>query len=185
MKSKQPKFKSQFFFEKVRDSFDTFSEDDLDKLGEAVVDATDYYQDAVKDAQQHLHVNGELTSLMAETPGLVAFYGAIRTDALQVRKWLEMVFDQRFAERYKWIKTDEEAIEDYGSKLGSTDASNYAKADAIYNLLYDMVRLAANAQHQLEVVMEALDKRGMALSKISDLRNNGIEEVWLDPPRKQ
>ena len=165
--AKKPKFKSKRWFDTVRD--------DIDKLEEAVK----YFHEAVEDGNPHLSSVGNLQTLLAELPGLVGFYRPILVDAQQIRRWLETSLEQEKAKEYKRLMSDPEAKKEYGA-LKTTEATNFMKADEDLHVIADMVREMANCEHQLEVVSEGLNQKGMALSKIVDLRVAGLEEVWID-----
>lgn len=175
--------KAQRWFDAVRDAADTLEVDSTDDLVEAVLGAAEYYLDVSKDKDADLTVVGRLEVMLAENTGLQFFYKGIHTDALQVRKYLEMLLEGYEARRYKWFTTDEDAKAEYG-KLTATDVRNYVKADAVVELLNDMIRLIADRQHMLEDIQEGFKTRGIMLSKIVDLRVAQLEEVWIDGTRE-
>lgn len=86
------------------------------------------------------------------------------------------------AEKYKWFQSPE-GIREYG-ELKTTEIAKYIEADDVIGDLSDSIRVMADCEHQLQDVVEALDSRGIMLSKIVDTRNNGNEEVWVDPYRE-
>ncbi len=167
MAGKKPKFKSKRWFDTVRDDTDKFEE------------AVKYFHEAVEDGIPHLSSVGNLQTLLAELPGLVGFYRPILVDAQQLRRWLETSLEQEKAKEYKRLMSDPEAKKEYGA-LKTTEATNFMKANEELHVIADMVRELANCEHQLEVVSEGLNQKGMALSKIVDLRVAGMEEVWID-----
>ena len=184
MATKQPKpFKVIRWFDLVRDSakLDPEQDDDhpLQPLIEAVMGAAAYYAEAKADADNHLVPVGKLPQLLAETTGLAYFYNGIHTDALQVRKWLEILLEGTKAERYVWLTTDSNAKVEYG-KLTATEVNNHIKADETVQLLSDMIRVIADRQHILEDVREGFTSRSIMLSKIVDVRVAGLEEVWVN-----
>lgn len=186
MKKKQaPKkkpFQVKFWFHAIRDSLESFEMVDVDTMAETVISATEYYASAVEDAQPHLTGFGELTTMVAGTPGLLALYNSVYVDAQQVRLWLEMVHKQRESDRYIYFKSDPQAKADYGEMKTVTDINNFVKADVVLNTIGDVIRMVANSQHQLENVVERLTNRSMSLSKLVDLKVAGIDELWIDPP---
>jgi hypothetical protein len=119
---------------------------------------------------------------MVSTPGLVLFYKTIRTDAQQVRRWMETALVYQKAEKYKWFQSNE-GIREYG-ELKTTEITKYVEAEEDIGDLSDSIRVMADCEHQLQDIVEALDSRGIMLSKIVDTRNNGNEEVWVDPYRE-
>lgn len=173
--------KGEQFFNKVRDSLEDYS--DLEPMAEAVVEASEYYEKVSADfLENHVSLNGELNRLILETPGLQYFYGAIHIDAQQVRRWLEQVDENLSSKSYTWYLSDEGRAE-YG-KISTTDINNYVKADDNVQLVRDMIRLVSYSQHQLEEIVGAIQQRGYALSKIADMRMKGMDEVWVEPPKK-
>ena len=172
----------KFWFNAVRDSLESFEMEDIDTMTETVVKATEYYASVVEDATPHLTGFGELTTMVAETPGLLGLYNSVYVDAQQVRLWLEMVHDQRESDRYVYFKSDPQAKADYGEMKNVTDIKNFVNADVILNTIGDVIRMVANSQHQLENVVERLTNRSMSLSKLVDMKVAGIDELWIDPP---
>lgn len=185
MKKPEKKLQSKRWFNAVRDSVENFEEESMDNLSEVVMNAADYYESVALDGEKHVTAFGELNTNAAETPGLVAFYSAIHVDAQQVRKWLELVYDQRFNTTYQWLRSSAEAKQEYGELKTATDLNNFAKADPVYNKLGDLVRIVANAQHQVEVIVTGLTQRSITLSKLIDMKVAGIDEIWIDPPNIQ
>ena len=185
MKKKQAlkkPFQIKFWFHAVRDSLESFKMDDVDSMTEMVIKATEYYAVAVEDANPHLTGFGELTTMVAGTPGLLALYNSVYVDAQQVRLWLEMVHKQREADMYVYFKSDPQAKADYGEMKNVTDINNFVKADVVLNTIGDVIRIVANSQHQLENVVERLTNRSMSLSKLVDMKVAGIDELYIDPP---
>ena len=164
---KPVKFKSVRWFDAVRDNIDKFEK------------AVAYFHEAVVDGTPYLTANGKLETLLAELPGLAGFYRPILVDAQQIRRWLETSLEQEKAKKYKWFMSDPEAKKEYGA-LKTTEATNFMKAEEDLHVIADMVREIANCEHQLEVIAEGLNQKGMALSKIVDLRVAGLEEVWIN-----
>ena len=166
--TKQPvKFKSVRWFDTVRN--------DTDKFEKAVA----YFHEAVEDGTPYLAAVGNLQTMLAELPGLAGFYRPILVDAQQLRRWLETSLEQEKAKKYKWFMSDPEAKKEYGA-LKTTEATNFMKAEEDLHVIADMVREIANCEHQLEVIAEGLNQKGMTLSKIVDLRVAGLEEVWIN-----
>jgi hypothetical protein len=172
----------KFWFNAVRDSLESFEMEDVDTMTETVVKATEYYASVVEDAQPHLTGFGELTTMVAQTPGLLGLYNSVYVDAQQVRLWLEMVHEQRDSDRYVYFKSDPQAKADYGEMKNVADIKNFVKADVVLNTIGDVIRIVANSQHQLENVVERLTNRSMSLSKLVDMKVAGIDELWIDPP---
>jgi hypothetical protein len=180
-------FKIIRWFDLVRDSakLDPEQSDDhpMQPLIDAVMGAAKYYADAKTDADKHIIPTGKLQQLLAETTGLAYFYNGIHTDALQTRKWLEILLEGTKAERYVWYTTDKDAKIEYG-KLISTEVNNHVKADETVQILSDMIRVIADRQHMLEDVREGFVSRSIMLSKIVDMRVAGLEEVFIDGTRE-
>jgi hypothetical protein len=182
MRKPQKKFQSKRWFNAVRDSLDDFGEESMENLSNVVLNAVENYAQAAEDAQPHLTAFGELSTKYAETPGLSAFYSAIHVDAQQVRKWLELVHEQRFNHIYQWLRSSPDAKAEYGELKTATDLNNFAKADPVYNKLGDLIRIVANAQHQIEVAVNTLTQRSITLNKLAEMKIAGLDEVWIDPP---
>jgi hypothetical protein len=188
MATKQPKqFKIIRWFDLVRDSARLAPEHDndhpLQPLIDAVMGAAEYYLSAKLDADNHIIPVGKLQNLLAETTGLAYFYNGIHTDALQVRKWLEILQEGTKSEKYVWFTTHPDAKIEYG-KMTPTEVNNHIKADDSVQLLADMIRVIADRQHILENVRESFVNRSIMLSKIVDMRVAGLEEVWVNGLRE-
>jgi predicted transglutaminase-like cysteine proteinase len=145
--------------------------------------AAEYYLSAKLDADGHIIPIGRLQDMLAETTGLAYFYNGIHTDALQTRKWLEILQEGTKSEKYVWYTTNPDAKIEYG-KLTATEVNNHIKADDSVQLLADMIRVIANRQHMLEDVRESFVNRSIMLSKIVDMRVAGLEEVWVNGTRE-
>lgn len=173
--------KSERFFNTISASLEDYS--DLEPLAKVVSEAADFYEKVCEEfTNNHSLLSGELNQLILENPGLQLFYGAIHIDAQQVRKWLEQVDDNLAAKSYTWYLSDEGRAE-YG-KISTTDINNYVKADDGIQLIRDMIRLISHSQHQLEEIVGVIQQRGFTLNKIADMRIKGLDEVWLEPPKK-
>jgi hypothetical protein len=142
--------------------------------------AYEYYKVAIADAERHIVAIGHLQTLAAETPGLDFFYKGILTDVQQIRRWLEERLEIEGAQKYKWFMTSPEAKKEYG-EVKTTEASKYVKADPDLADLSDDIRLLANAEHGLQNVAEGFQSRGIMVSKITDIRQHGLEEVFINP----
>lgn len=177
---KKDKFKSRVFYDQIRDSLDDIeNEDNMKEFSDLILAASEYWDSAVEDAEQHFEIEGkELNTLIMETPGLAFFYRTLFTDAQQTRIWLDTVHEAHSAERYKWYITDTDAKAEYG-KVSTTDAKQFTTAEESVRLLADLIRVVADRQHQLENVVESFVSRGIALSQLKDLRVAGIEETWV------
>ncbi len=145
-------------------------------------EAVEYYRGMVEEGRDDVPVRGNLEELLAATPGLSFFYKTIRTDAQQTRRWLETLLTFQKATKYKWFQS-EEGLREYG-ELKTTEIVKYIEADDYIGDLSDSIRVMADCEHQLQDLVEAFDSRGIMLSKIVDARNNGNEEVWVDPYRE-
>lgn len=168
VKRNRPGLKVQRFFDTVRD--------DLEKLPDAV----EYYHKAVTDGGKHVPIVGRLEDLLAETPGLIYFYQGIRTDAQQLRRWMETVVGYEVGSKYKWFNHEEESKRDYG-ELKHTEILKYIDADDEISDLKGCVRMLAECEHLLEDLISSLENRSIMLSKIVDVRKAGVQEVWVDP----
>ena len=153
-----------------------------DNLEKYFDEAEEYYRSMVEEGREDVPIQGNLEELLASTPGLVLFYKTIRTDAQQVRRWMETALTYQKAEKYKWFQSNE-GIREYG-ELKTTEITKYIEADTTIGDLSDSIRVMADCEHQLQDIVESLDSRGIMLSKIVDTRNNGNEEVWVDPYRE-
>jgi len=149
---------------------------DLDKLDDAIL----YYRKAVEDGSKHVPILGSLEDLLAETPGLMDFYQGIRTDAQQLRRWLESFTKHQESIKYKWFHYDEQARREYG-ELKHTEILKYIDADENIATYHELVRLLADCEHHLEDLISSIQNRSYMLSKIADVRKSGMEEVWVDP----
>lgn len=173
--------KNEGFFNKVRDSLEEY--DDLEPLAEAVSKASAHYEEVCEEFRaNHSTISGELNRLILETPGLQLYYGSVFIDAQQVRKWLEQVDENVSSKLYTWFLSDDGRAE-YG-KISTTDINNYVKANEDVQLVRDMIRLISYSQHQLEEIVGVIQQRGYTLQKIADMRIKGLEEVWVEPPKK-
>lgn len=183
---KQNELRAMRWFDTVRESCDDLEDtDERGKLIDAVVAAAEYYLSVNNDAaERHLMVVGKLEQLVTENTGLAFFYNGIHTDALQVRKFLEMLQENYEAKKYVWFQTDSDAKAEYGSKLTATDLRNFIKADDIVQILSDMIRLIADRQHMLEDMRTGFISRGFTLKTIADIRIAKLEEVWVDGTRE-
>lgn len=147
---------------------------------EVIVDALKYYEEVVEDGGKHiLNLKGNLEALQVETPGLAYFYRGVRTDAQQIRRWLEVQLENKKAEKGKYFHSDKEAIKQYGT-LKPTEITKYVDSDDEVMDLKDLVRLAAEAEHRLEDLMEGFEERRLTLSRVIDIRKEGLKEVWID-----
>lgn len=179
------KLKAMRWYDTVRDSCDNLEvEKDRNALIDAVVAASEYYIKATVDSETHLLITGRLEQLITENTGLAFFYNGIHTDALQIRKYLEMVLEGYEAKKYMWFQTDPDAKVEFGGKLTATDLRNYIKADDIVLVLNDCIRLIANRQHMMENVRDGFTSRGFNLKTIADMRIAKLEEVWVDGTRE-
>lgn len=171
------------YFDTVREACDDLSDaDERGKLVDAVLAAAEYYLEVHTDAS--VMIVGKLEQLLTENTGWAFFYNGIHTDALQVRKYLEMLLEGYEAKKYVWFQTDADAKAEYGSKLTATDLRNYIKADDVVQLLNDCIRLIADRQHMLEDIRTGFEGRGFDLKKIADMRIAKLEEVWVDGTRE-
>ena len=166
------------FYDAVRNSYEDLV-DDSAALANTVLEAADYYVEVCDDANRHLLIVGRLEAMLAENTGLAYFYNAAHTDALQIRKHLEMLLDGYEAKKYVWFQTDPDAKAEFG-KMTATDLRNYVKADDTVQLLNDCIRLIADRQHMLEDLRTGFVDRGARLRDITNVRMNGLEEVWVD-----
>lgn len=181
----QSKLKAMRWYDTVRDSCDNLeAEKDRNALIDAVVAASEYYVKATEDSEKHLLITGRLEQLITENTGLAFFYNGIHTDALQIRKYLEMMLEGYEAKRYMWFQMDPDAKAEFGGKLTATDLRNYIKADDIVLVLNDCIRLIANRQHMMENVRDGFTSRGFNLKTIADMRIAKLEEVWVDGTRE-
>ncbi len=179
--AKKNELKVMRWFDTVRAACnDLTDEDERGKLVDAVVGASEYYAKVHADAGQHLLVVGRLEQLVTENTGLAFFYNGFHTDALQVRKYLELLLEGYEAQKYMWFQHDADAKAEYGSKLTATDLRNYIKADDVVMILNDCIRLIADRQHMLEDVRDGFTTRGFSLKTIADMRIAKLEEVWVD-----
>lgn len=153
---------------------------DLNDFRELVLKASRYYQKAVEEARQHISAEGELITNMALIPGYMFFNRNIWTDAQQSRRLVESAYDSEKAAKTKWLLTDPEAKNEFGS-LKITEAKTFAEADEGVVVLSECVRILAHSEHVLEDVYIGFSQVSMMLSKISDLTVAGIEEKWVDP----
>jgi len=153
---------------------------ELNEFRELVLKSATYYQLAVEDARSHITAEGNLITNMALIPGHMFFYRNIWTDAQQSRRLVESAHDSEKAAKTKWLLTDPEAKNEYGS-LKITEAKTFAEADDGVVVLSECVRILAHSEHVLEDVYLGFSQVSMMLSKISDLTVAGIEEKWVDP----
>ena len=173
------------YFDTVRESCDDLEdEDERGKLIDSVVAASEYWSTVEADSERHLMVVGKLEQLVTENTGLAFFYNGFHTDALQVRKYLEMLLEGYEAKKYVWFQTDPDAKAEYGTKLTATDLRNYIKADDVVQILNDCIRLVADRQHVLEDIRNGFVTRGFSLKTIADMRIAKLEEVWVDGTRE-
>ena len=156
------------FFDAVRDD-----------VAVLVDDAIPYYHEVVEDGQKHITLKGNLDTLMVETPGLAYFYRGVRTDAQQIRRWLENYLNSEKAKKTKWFNSDPEAKQQYGT-LKITEIGKYVDADDDIEALADLIRVVAEAEHRLEDLMEGFEERRITLSRILELRKENLKEVWID-----
>jgi hypothetical protein len=127
---------------------------------------------------------GNLEQLVTENTGLAFFYNGIHTDALQVRKYLEMVLEGYEAKKFVWFQTSDDGRAQLGAKPTATDLRNHIKADDIVLILNDCIRLIADRQHMMEDVRDGFTTRGFSLKTIADMRIAKLEEVWVDGTRE-
>lgn len=153
--------------------FDAVRED-----AEVLVEALKYYNDVVEDGRKHITTRGNLEVMTAETPGLAYFYRGVRTDAQQIRRWLEKRLEATKGEKFVWFHSDPEAIKKHGT-LKITEITKYVDADEDIVSLNDFVRGTAEAEHRLEDMMEGFEERRLALARITEIRKEGLKEVWI------
>jgi len=181
--AKQPEQEDEFisvqWFNDFRKMLDR-EELELNDFRDLVLKSSGYYQKAVEDARPHITAEGHLVTNMALIPGYMFFYRNIWTDAQQSRRLVESAYDSEKAAKTKWLLTDPEAKNEYGS-LKITEAKTFAEADDGVVVLSECVRILAHAEHVLEDVYLGFSQVSMMLSKISDLSVAGIEEKWIDP----
>ena len=144
-----------------------------------ITDAIEYYGDVVEDGAKHLTLKGNLESMVAETPGLAYFYRGVRTDAQQIRRWLETDMTAKKADKFKYFHHDPEAKKKWGV-LKPTEITKYVEADEEVQDLADLIREMAEVEHRLEDLMEGFEERRLALSRIVDIRRDNLKEVWID-----
>ncbi len=145
-----------------------------------IKDALEYYDDAVEDGSKHIELRGNLETLMVETPGLAYFYRGIRTDAQQLRRWMEKILDNDKADKYKWFHSDPDSIKQFGKFKTATEINKYVDADEKIQDLVIVVRELAEAEHRLEDLMEGFEERRITLSRLIEIRKEGLKEVWID-----
>lgn len=146
---------------------------------EVIVEALDYYKQVVEDGSKHITVRGNLEALTVETPGLAYFYRGVRTDAQQIRRWLEVQLENKKAEKGKYFHSDKEAIKQFGT-LKPTEITKYVDSEEEVEDLKDLVRLTAEAEHRLEDLMEGFEERRLTLARVIDIRKENLKEVWID-----
>lgn len=156
------------FFDAVREDLEVISE------------ALDYYDKVIQDGAQYIDYKGKLEKLVVETPGLAYFYGGVRTDAQQIRRWLEKFTEAEKAKKFKWFHSDPEAKKKFGD-LKVTEISKYVDADEDIEALVDLTRVMAEAEHRLDDLIEAFEWRRLSLSRVIDIRKDNLHEVWVDP----
>ncbi len=148
---------------------------------EVVKEALTYYDDAVEDGMKHiLHLRGNLDDLLLETPGLAYYYRGIRTDAQQLRRWAEKVLENKKASLYKWFHGDPDAIKKYGKFKTATEINKFVDAEEDVQYLVILVRDLAEDDHRLEDLMEGFEERRLTLSRLIEIRKEGLKEVWID-----
>lgn len=148
-----------------------------------VAEAAKYYNAAVEDAEKHIIAIGHLETLVAETPGLAHFYKTIRTDAQQIRRWLEERLEIETQQKYKWLMTSPEAKAEFG-ELKTTEAGKFAKADEGLASMFDDMRLMAYYEHLLDDVVSGFDNRGYMLNHLVTIYKEKLEAVWVDPTKE-
>lgn len=147
---------------------------------EKIDDAIKYFKEVVTTAEPHITAIGKLETLVAETPGLVYFYKGFLTDSGQIRKWLEVVYENEQAEKYKWFQTSSAAKAKYG-ELKVTDIKKFVDADEDLAEISTLIRIMANVEHQFDDICLGLQSRSIMLSHLVAIRKEGLEEVWIDP----
>ena len=158
------------FFKAVRDDV------------EVIPEALDYYEQAVEDGGKHIrNMRGNLETLMVETPGLAYLYRGIRTDAQQIRRWLEKALEGQKASKYKYFHSDPDSIKLHGKFKTGTEITRYVEADDDIQAMEDIIRAIAEAEHRLDDLMEGFEERRLMLSRVLDIHKEGLKPVWVDP----
>lgn len=147
---------------------------------EVCIEAVAYYDEVVEDGARHISAHGNLETLVAETPGLAYFYRGVRTDAQQIRRWMDQYIDSEKATKYKWFHSDPESIKLHGKFKTGTEITKYVEADETIQYLQDLSRVMAECEHRLEDLMEGFEERRLMLTRIIDIRRDGLKEVWID-----
>lgn len=141
--------------------------------------ALDYYRAKAKEGSRHTILYGTLGELNLQTPGLVQHYDTIQQDCSSIRKWLEETLKTVEAQKYKYYMTDREIIKEFG-ELKSTEISKFVRADNDVIDLYNMVRMIAATEHNLDALTEGLRQRSIILGRLVAIYKEGMEERWID-----
>ncbi len=176
------KLKIVRYFDRVRTTMDRLirsSQPDYAIIEESL----NFYRIAIENAHQHTTAVGNLHLLAQETPGLQTFYGGVHVDASQIRKYLEEMIGVMRARKVKWLMNDPEARKQNG-ELKITEAKQWAEADENIADCSMLIRRYANAENQLGNIMAGFTTRSVMVSKITTIREAGLEEVWVDPTRE-
>lgn len=150
---------------------------------EVIRSACNYYQEAFDDGKQFVVPVGNLETLSVQLPGISFYYRAILIDVQQARRWLEERVERLESELHNHYMYDDEPKAKYGA-LKTTEASKLAKADVRVVEMMDNVRLLAYHEHLLETLMSAFDNIKYVLNNIVIIRQEKLEEVWVDPTKE-
>ncbi len=154
--------------------------DDVGNMREEAMEASEYYHQVVTDAAKDFNMAGNLEVLLTGTPGLLYYYQGVRTDAQQLRRWMETYVASTRAILFKWFHSDPEAKKEYG-ELKITEIGKYVEADDEVVTLEDTVRILAEAEHALEDLIVALENRSIMLSNIVKIRAANVHEAFINP----
>jgi hypothetical protein len=150
---------------------------------ELITEAGVYYDAAVKDGAYYVVPVGNLQTLQEQLPGITFFYQGILVDVQQSRRWVEERLERMEAQKHNYYMYGEEAKAKYGV-LKTTESSKLAKADPEVTALSDAVRLLAFHEHNVERLIAALADLKYVLNNIVTIRENKLEEVWVDATKE-
>lgn len=172
------------WFYAVREAVDDLdNKSTMNAVIEKIAEASEYYKTAMEDAEKDLLKVGRLEDLVLKTTSMAFFYKGVSIDIQQTRSYLEMVIESYKSRKYTWYTLDEEGKQVHG-KLTATEANNLVKGEEAVEIINDCVRVLANHQNHFENIVSCFERRGHELKTISDLRNSGNHEVWIDETKE-
>lgn len=141
---------------------------------QVLIDALDYFQLQLEEAQKELKISGFLAKEAAELPGLLSY----RYNQLQELEALLQFLNIK----YKGVKGKafKRYLEAYSKALTSRDADRYADAEKDVTDLDLLINVVALTRNQFLGIVKGLEAKHWQLNALTKLKVAGFEDTQLD-----